>query len=77
MAAKMIIEIPKVIQNRIDILTHENFFLWMFISSQDLRDEAREYIDDATQRPLALDHWLDSALVYADRESASSFEDAF
>ena len=77
MAAKMIIEIPKVIQNRIDILTHENFFLWMFISSQDLRDEAREYIDDATHRPLALDHWLDSDLVYADGEGASPFDEDF
>ena len=77
MAAKIIVEIPKAIRNRIDILTHENFFLWMFISNQDLWEEARDFLDNASQRPLSLDHWLDTGMFYDDDGNCPPFDDNF
>ena len=77
MAATMMVEIPKSIRNRMEILAHENFCLWMFISNQDLWDEARDYIDEASQRPHAFECWMDTGLVYTDPQNNPPFGDDF
>ncbi len=46
MAATVLIEVPEIIQERLETIARENFGLWMFIATQDLADEALRYIED-------------------------------
>ena len=41
------IPLPMELQCRIRNLENENFCLWMFISQNDLWEEAQEYLSDA------------------------------
>lgn len=59
-------EIPKSIQKSQETLMRENFFLWMYLASQDLWDDAREYIYEAGPMPPAFDCVLNNSLICAD-----------
>ena len=41
------IPLPTDLQCRIQNMEHENFCLWMFISQNDLWEEAQEFLSDA------------------------------
>ena len=41
------IPLPMDLQCRIQNMEHENFYLWMFISQNDLWEEAQEFLSDA------------------------------
>ena len=77
MAATVIVDVPEFIQNRIEILAHENFALWMFISIQDLWDEAQIYLDDAVKMPKSFECWYKHGFIYADDRSSKLLNDPF
>ena len=66
MAAKMIVEIPDSIQERIDNLARDNFYLWMFIAQQELWEDARDFLKDNREMAGNFDVWSGSDTAYMD-----------
>ena len=44
MITHITVPLPEPLQNQIHMLTRENFYLWMFVSQNDLWEEARAFI---------------------------------
>lgn len=46
MLTHITVPIPEPLQNQIRMLSQENFYLWMFISQNDLWEDAVEFLRD-------------------------------
>ena len=77
MAATVVVDVPEIIQDRLETLARENFGLWMFIASQDLADEAWTYIEDAVKMPKSFDCWYKNGFICADDQRNAFFNDPF
>lgn len=44
MITHITVPLPEPLQSQIHMLTRENFYLWMFVSQNDLWEEARAFV---------------------------------
>ena len=53
MLTHITVPLPESIRNQLDMLNRENFYLWMFVSQNDLWEEARDFIQCGKNRDEA------------------------
>ncbi len=77
MAATVVIEVPEIIQERLEILARENFGLWMFVATQDMADEALRYIEDDVRIPKSFECWYKNGFIPTEDQRNTFLPDPF
>lgn len=77
MAATVLVDIHEIIQDRLETLARENFGLWMFISSQNLTDDARTYIESIVKMPKSFECLYKSSFICTDDQRNEFFNTPF